>query len=777
MARYNPIQNSFTSGLLSDRLIGRDDLDQYHAGMRQALNGIVLPHGGFQRRSGSYFVAEIKDSDKTATLIPFDVSVDQQYIMEFGDLYARFYANQGRIEPVPPTPLEIVTIYSEDETADLRWAQSLDVMWLVHENHHPYKLRRTAFDNFTLEKVVWRDGKAPLRPRTNPGVIVSAIVLTSGPVGVGGNYNITWDANIGLNASDDIGRAVRYNTSWYEITSVLNGYTVQATAMFIAAGSGDTADWALGLFSDTEGCRAVTFHEGRLWFGGARQQPDWVVASVSDDYDNFDRGSGETAEDADRSLAKPVVSTRLNAVQWMRSQGLQMAIGTGGAEFRAFGADNDILTPTSFVIRQATARGSAFVDPVTIDGQVLFAHNSRRTMYEFKYQLQEDSYRSRNLSILANDIFDDDEHAATGGGIRRMVYQQQSDSVIWCVRDDGKLVGFTYEPDQKVIGAHLHEFGADGEAQVEDAAVIQNPEGTADQLWLIVRRRVGTTWKRYVEFLVDPFRPVLTRRSTLTERRRALDHAYFVDCGLTLDEPVAITLATQENPVRITAPGHTFMDGDAVKIRRIGGMIELENLSATVTAVAGDTFQLVGVDGTEFAAYTSGGLVYEEVTAVAGLDHLETEEVTVLADGAPHPTRTVSSGTITLSRPASIVHIGLRQRFYGETQRFTGGGKLGSDQGQMTNVKRVAAILHNTMGGGLGVWKPETDPAAGPVLEDLGYRLGQDALDNPSPIFTGTTEVPVEGGWSIDSTVYFENDQPYPMTVLALAPRNEANER
>ncbi|NIR36921.1 MAG: hypothetical protein GWN71_15060, partial [Gammaproteobacteria bacterium] len=71
MARFNPIQNSFVAGEISPRLEGRDNLEQYFQAMRQALNGVVLPHGGFMRRSGSRFVARVKDQSKRPRLVPF----------------------------------------------------------------------------------------------------------------------------------------------------------------------------------------------------------------------------------------------------------------------------------------------------------------------------------------------------------------------------------------------------------------------------------------------------------------------------------------------------------------------------------------------------------------------------------------------------------------------------------------------------------------------------------------------------------------------------------
>ncbi len=156
--------NSFVSGLLSRRMRARDDLDQYHSGMRQALNGTVLAHGGFMRRSGSVFVAEVKNRTGDNALIPFDVATDQQYVMEVGHNYIRYYANHGQVESAPSTPLETVTTYGNGEQQDIAVAQQVDTMYMVHANGHPYKLTRASLTSFSWTKVAWKDGNAPMQP-------------------------------------------------------------------------------------------------------------------------------------------------------------------------------------------------------------------------------------------------------------------------------------------------------------------------------------------------------------------------------------------------------------------------------------------------------------------------------------------------------------------------------------------------------------------------------------------------------------------------------------
>jgi hypothetical protein len=788
MARFAPVQNSFTGGLLSRRLRGRDDLEAYHQGLRQALNGTILPHGGFMRRSGSVFVSAVKNRTATNALLPFDVAVDQQYMMEIGHQYIRYYANHGQVESSPGTPLETVTDYTGTVPQDLRTAQQVDVMYMVHPGGHPYKLSRTSLTSFTWTKVVWKDGNAPMQPSN-----ITAITCTKTGAGP---YTFTFSASprsTALNTTDDVGRCIRFHDGVYEITSVTSSTVVVATelkALADPAGSSATPDWALGMFSNTDGPRAVIFFDGRLWYGGCKYAPDVIVGSVSDDYDNFFRGlaygTTPTINEDDKSIVKRVQGKRLQTIQWLTGLDQYLVIGSTGGEFRMFSSDTGgTLTPNTCIIRGATYRGSAYAPTVTIDGQVMYVQQNRRELYELRYEVVKDNFSSRNLLLLAEDIPDSDVNGI--GGIQRMAYQASPDSTIWMTHGDGSLIGLTYEPDQKVIGCAPSQI-ADKDVFVDDIAVIQNPSATANELWFLGTLEVNGSMEQYVCYVDKQYRPAMSyERATDDEKIRALDEAYFVDLGLKYDEPKLIESFTKATQGVFTSTAHGFLDGERIKLRAPQGPAEMDRLSAIVSDKTTDTFKLKNgagsyIDTTDWAdlgdvidpsvTNMNSPLARKEITTVTGLDHLEGLEVAVLADGMVHPTKTVSGGEITLQRRASIIAVGLPYTYRGETQRFVGGAKMGTDQGRDTTIDHVAMILHNTMGGKVGVGNGlERD------LEELQFRDGSSPMDQSPPLFTGTKkDIPVDGGWDVEATVYFENDQPLPMTVLAVCPRAQTNE-
>jgi len=61
----------------------------------------VLPvRGGATRRPGTYYVADVGDHARKVRLVPFEFSVTQAYMLEFGHQYIHFYMDKGQIQEV-----------------------------------------------------------------------------------------------------------------------------------------------------------------------------------------------------------------------------------------------------------------------------------------------------------------------------------------------------------------------------------------------------------------------------------------------------------------------------------------------------------------------------------------------------------------------------------------------------------------------------------------------------------------------------------------------------
>jgi len=94
-------QSSFSGGLLSPQLLGRVDLQKYQSGFAVLRNFLVVRNGAIENRSGSVYVANVKNSANQVRLVKFGISTNQELLLEMGNLYLRFYLNGAPIGPIP----------------------------------------------------------------------------------------------------------------------------------------------------------------------------------------------------------------------------------------------------------------------------------------------------------------------------------------------------------------------------------------------------------------------------------------------------------------------------------------------------------------------------------------------------------------------------------------------------------------------------------------------------------------------------------------------------
>lgn len=173
----------------------------------------------------------------------------------------------------------------------------------------------------------------------------------------------------------------------------------------------------------------------------------------------------------------------------------------------------------------------------------------------------------------------------------------------------------------------------------------------------------------------------------------------------------------------------------------------------------------------EDAQFVDSGLTYDSTpaTVISGLDHLEGETVSILADGAVHPDQAVASGAVTLTLEASVVQVGLPYVSNMYTLRNNSGSKDGTAQGKTKRIHRVIFRFHETLGGKVG---PDADN-----LDLLVFREGGDAMDTAVPLFTGDVEQEWDAEYDKDAQIYYRQDQPLPATVVAIMPQLNTQDR
>ena len=147
---------------------------------------------------------------------------------------------------------------------------------------------------------------------------------------------------------------------------------------------------------------------------------------------------------------------------------------------------------------------------------------------------------------------------------------------------------------------------------------------------------------------------------------------------------------------------------------------------------------------------------------VTGLDHLEGKTVQAVVDGAYDGEKTVSSGSITITRTGTTCLVGLPYTSTIKTVPYEGGNPLGTSQGRTKTVARLSARLINSLGFKFGL---KSD-----ALRLVSFRNTTDTMDTSPALFTGDKEVYTGGSYDGDGSFFIVQDQPYPLNVLALMP-------
>ena len=745
MARVAVQLTNFTGGELSPRLDGRNDLAKYASGCKTLQNMIVYPHGSAARRPGTTFVAEVKTSSAFTRLIPFEFSTTQTYILEFGDDYIRFYKDSGAILEANKTITAITkanpgvvtatahgfsngdtvvisgvvgmtqvngkrfkvasvatdtfalqdidgnnvnttsyttyvsggvanrvytlaTTYETADLAELKFAQSADVMYICHPDYVPKKLSRTGHTSWTITDVEFTNG-----PYLDDNI--TAVTLNSSAHTVGTARDLT--ASAATFVSTDVGRLVRFREGYGKITAFTSTTAVTWTIIKDTNSGSSSTDWALGAWSDTTGYPScVSFFEQRLVFAGTTDQPQTLFFSKSGDYENMDENRGGTIADDD-AIIYTIASNQVNAIRFLSST-RTLIVGTVGGEFSVSGGGtDDPVTPTNILIKKQSNHGCANIDAIPVGNVTLFLQRAKRKIRELAYNFDVDGYVAPDMTILAEHISE--------SGIKSMSYQQEPNQLIWCVREDGRLVCLTYQREQQVVAWHQHIFGgafSTGIAVCESIATIPTDDKEY-QSWVIVKRTINGVTRRYVEYLNE--------------------------------------------------------------------------------------FDFDEDDNTEFN-FLDSQLAYSgsATTTISGLDHLEGQVVSVLADGSTHPNRTVSGGSITLSRSSTKVKVGLPYTSILQTMRLDAGSQNGTSQAKTKRIFNISIRLYESIGVEVG---PNLSN-----MEEIPFRSSANPMDQAIPVFTGDKEVEFRGNYETDGFIFVRQTQPLPLTVLSLYPELITND-
>jgi hypothetical protein len=315
------------------------------------------------------------------------------------------------------------------------------------------------------------------------------------------------------------------------VTDARNGIGTPIKNILLSGTESFTSDWAEGAWSNYRGWpETVAFAQDRLVFGGNTSEPQTVWMTKSSNYVDFGRSIPLVDSDG---ITINLLSRQINRIRSLVSFLNSVIAFTGSSEFSIEGISDGPLTPTNVFTKLQGLRGTGDIDPILVGNHIIFISPLSTAVRDMIFNVFNQSFDTANISTLSDHLIKDSPIVA-------MAYQQEPDSVIWMVREDGKLVSVTYSKEQEMNAWTRHDTD---NGLFESVATI--PGSDADEVWFIVKR--GSL--RFIERM-------LARTSSTDPADQ-----YFVDSGLSYDGAPASVLTGLDhlNGLQVTINAEGFI--------------------------------------------------------------------------------------------------------------------------------------------------------------------------------------------------------------------------
>jgi len=443
MARFVQIQTNFTSGELDPLVRSRVDIDSYKNALETARNVICQPQGGVSRRPGTKFINELAGTPASGIrLVSFEFSIDDSYMLCFTNDTMYVYKNKALVHT--ETSTGIGSAYLEK----MCWTQSADTLIIVHEDLAPRKIVRGASDTDWTVSTISFDSIPNYAFTLSIFNTAAAGHLT--PSEVTGKVTLTSQHSIFT--ADHVGQYINVTPQGRaRIVEVTTGSTVNVVTEFPFFDTSEiaNADWELEIgyedvWSVSKGYpRTVTFHQGRLYFGGSKSRPSTIWGSKVGLFFDF-----EPVEGLDDDAVEATLDTNtFNAITDIIS-GRDLQIFTTGGEFAVQQEGLVAITPSNFFLSTTSASGSKEgIRVKQLESGILFVQRQGKVLSEIAYSDATLSYESSKVSLLSGHLLKNPNNM----DIRRAVSTDENDLLLLTNGDDGSITAYSLLRSQNVI--------------------------------------------------------------------------------------------------------------------------------------------------------------------------------------------------------------------------------------------------------------------------------------------------------------------------------------
>lgn len=806
MPRLITVQDTFTAGEVSFRIKGRTTIEKYKEGLEIAENFRVLSQGPIERRNGSFVIARVKDVNDPPRLLKFILSATQSFVLEFGDLYVRFYTQTAQVgdSGAPGVPFELETIYPISEVFELQFTQSEFSLILTHVNHPQQELifSGSGADDWEITEFI------PSPPPTFEAGFFPETTLTAGAsTGLG----VTFNASASTFSLSDIGRSIEGvgKIGVATIQSFVSSTNVTADIVedFELAFSYGSGEWLL----DLSPLVSITFNNVTR-VGGIVEVGTVAIANTfkTSDIGKYilvnngvlqiisvtATGTGckcEILKSMDSNTG--TANWTLEIPTWSDTRGFPSAVTQAQQRllFAGSKAQPQTIWPSESGIIDGFGIGAGDGDSMELDivsndnATIQWMQTARdivigTTGGESTINISSKRLTPSDPEITTRSTFRSSRQSAIVVGSEVLFVQEGARKIIGygfdfstdtfkgedltfiseqITKSGIRQLVYGQEPNKQIYavtndgvmlsGTYDREQGVIGFTRYTTSgqylSVVTIPEGEKDQVWVVVRRRVNDNVSVFIE--------------VFDESSGEDSSNVFSDSAIVASSPLDITLATIDPNATFVSTDHGFIIGDRIKFKQFSQWTGIDEVKFTVDTVIDDDTFTCGFDSSSQLSYVGGARVFKVLTTVGGLDHLENEIVQIKVDNANHAAQLVVSGSITLDKEYAEIVVGLpyTSRMVTLPKEFD----LGTGSQQTQRKRLVKPTLR-------------VDRSKPPMLNDniKPNRIPAFLMDNAEPLFTGDLIYP-SGRWGTTAQADIVTSEPFPLRILGLYGTTEGN--
>ena len=231
--------------------------------------------------------------------------------------------------------------------------------------------------------------------------------------------------------------------------------------------------------------RSVSFHEGRLYFGGSKSRPSTIWGSKIGLF--FEFVPNESLDDD--AVEATLDTNELNVITDIISS-RDFQVFTTGGEFVVPQQGTEPITPLTFTFKNVSRNG---IKPGTrvqsVESGSVFIQRQGKSLNEFVFTDVQQTYVTQRISLLSGHLLKGPQRIA----LRRAASTEEADLLLMTNTDDGSMAVFSMMRSQQITSPS--EYTTDG--QFVDVGV------DVTQIYCVTKRVFNSVTRYFIERFQD----------------------------------------------------------------------------------------------------------------------------------------------------------------------------------------------------------------------------------------------------------------------------------